>query len=74
MPSRSSMVRVTLTNHRRLCLFPTDVRDKAHGGDGNLTSRARVVSSPGEREVPTLWDREHGAPESLYSYCLFGVW
>jgi len=24
MPSRSSMVRVTLTNHRRLCLFPAD--------------------------------------------------
>ncbi len=44
------MVRVTLTNHRRLYLFPTDYALRHTVVTVNLTSRTRVVSSPGERD------------------------
>ena len=44
MPSRSSMVRVTLTNHRRLCLFPTDYDIRHTVVTVNLAHRTRFTA------------------------------
>src|SRR5205807_8672203 len=47
------LVRVTLTNHRRLFLFPTDYDIRHTVVTVEVNSRTGIVSAPGEREVPT---------------------
>ncbi len=53
MPSRSSIIRVTLTNHRRQCLFPTVPEIRLAAVTVGANTRTGVVSAPGYPEVNT---------------------
>ncbi len=43
-----------MTNHRRLCLFPTDPEIRHTVVTVEVNSRTGVVSAPGEREGPLM--------------------